>query len=323
MKTEELFKAAGKILIKILNCYSAEERAKSTNPTKRRKAVPKLKNQQLLEEIALNDPEPDIRSLAVSGIEKQLLLERIALTDSYAMVRIAAVKKLRSQEILRQVVMKDYDRNVYIEALSSIEDYRFIYELISNEEDESISEEVVRNLADRRPSYELSKQLLYPLLTTPSCPIDLKRTALEKMTDPRILDELPETDPPIKLAMEIQLGKSSLIHIEEEVMENPGMAEEVISAAYLVRPVPEASLAIIRLCHNYIGMGDDAYIRELIYLLNEYGDRLLATDYLNCGQEALQTAADIWARKNGYKVVHGAGFCRVRWGEYKHQIVMD
>lgn len=323
MKPKELFKVAEKMVIRIINCYPAEERAKSTNASRRRKAVPKLKNQQIIEELALNDPEPDIRSLAVSGIENQPLLERIALTDSYAMVRIAAVKKITNQEVLRQVVLKDYDRNVYIEAVSSLKDYELIYELITNEEDESISEEVVRNLAGRLPNYELSKQLLYPLLTTPSCPVDLKRTALEKMTDPRILDELPETDPPIKLAMQIQLGKSSLTHIDEAVMENPGMAEEVISAAYLVRPVQEASTAIIRICHQYIGSGDDAYIGELIYLLNEYGDRLLATDYLNCGQEALQTAADRWARKHGYQVVHGAGFCRVRWGEYKHQIVMD
>jgi hypothetical protein len=42
-------------------------------------------------------------------------------------------------------------------------------------------------------------------------------------------------------------------------------------------------------CLNLIGRGDESRIPEMVDLLEDYGDKTLAEDYLNCGQPDLHT----------------------------------
>jgi len=92
----------------------------------------------------------------------------------------------------------------------------------------------------------------------------------------------------------------------------------VIGAAALVeKPKPTAS-SIVNACHTYIKRGDPARIPELRNLLLRFGDKTLAEDYLNCGNNKLYDVACEWGRKNGYNIGAGYGSHRVRWGEAKY-----
>jgi len=71
--------------------------------------------------------------------------------------------------------------------------------------------------------------------------------------------------------------------------------------------VQQASLNLIR-------NGDESRIPEMVDLLEDYGDRRLAEDYLNCGQPDLNAAALRWARRRGYSVMPGMGSHRATWG---------
>lgn len=51
----------------------------------------------------------------------------------------------------------------------------------------------------------------------------------------------------------------------------------------------------------------------LVWALNEFGDRDMAVDFLNCGNATLEQAATAWAQVHGYQVESGGGG-RVRWG---------
>ncbi|WP_172670763.1 hypothetical protein [Labrenzia sp. DG1229] len=65
---------------------------------------------------------------------------------------------------------------------------------------------------------------------------------------------------------------------------------------------------------NLIRNGDEARIPEMSDLLESYGDKQLAEDYLNSGQPDLDNVADLWAKKRGFDVTSGYGSARARWG---------
>ena len=65
---------------------------------------------------------------------------------------------------------------------------------------------------------------------------------------------------------------------------------------------------------NLIRRGDESRIPEMVDLLEGYGDKTLAEDYLNCGQPDLGTAGRKWAERRGYNVRAGYGSHRATWG---------
>jgi len=92
----------------------------------------------------------------------------------------------------------------------------------------------------------------------------------------------------------------------------------VIGAAALVEKPKPTSTSIVNACHTYIKRGDYYRIPELRNLLLRYGDKPLAEDYLNCGNDKLYNAGSEWCWKNDYKIGTGYGSHRVRWGEAKN-----
>jgi hypothetical protein len=55
---------------------------------------------------------------------------------------------------------------------------------------------------------------------------------------------------------------------------------------------------------------------ELIAVLFEYGDRVMAEDYLNSGSATLADGARRWAQAHGYQVLTGFGSNRAGWGQF-------
>lgn len=56
--------------------------------------------------------------------------------------------------------------------------------------------------------------------------------------------------------------------------------------------------------------------RRLIDILEAYGDKKMAEDYLNCGSTALFEGAKDWANRHGYNISTGMGSHRVGWGRF-------
>ncbi len=76
----------------------------------------------------------------------------------------------------------------------------------------------------------------------------------------------------------------------------------------------DAVAAVQQACLNLIRLGDESRIPEMVDLLEGYGDRTLAEDYLNCGQPDLDAVARAWADQRGYSVGTGYGSHRATWG---------
>lgn len=55
---------------------------------------------------------------------------------------------------------------------------------------------------------------------------------------------------------------------------------------------------------------------RLALILQGYGDREMATDYLNCGSAELVHAAEQWAAAHGYVIHHRSGGTVARWGRF-------
>ena len=91
-----------------------------------------------------------------------------------------------------------------------------------------------------------------------------------------------------------------------------------MSIAVSVVDTPQPSLdEVVSACHKFIRLGDASGIPELIFLLNKFGDVILAEDYMNCGENTLEDAGCKWVRGHGYNCTKGYGSNRVRWGSKK------
>ncbi|GAB1516398.1 hypothetical protein [Actinophytocola sp. KF-1] len=56
--------------------------------------------------------------------------------------------------------------------------------------------------------------------------------------------------------------------------------------------------------------------RKLAEILHGYGTVTMATDYLNCGSAVLRAAAEVWARRRGYTILHTGHGRSVSWGRF-------
>ena len=66
----------------------------------------------------------------------------------------------------------------------------------------------------------------------------------------------------------------------------------------------------------YIRLGKEGTEPTLVRALDKYGDKPMALDYLNCGNDQLETGAKNWADKHGYTVITQPGTAGgPQWGE--------
>ncbi len=66
--------------------------------------------------------------------------------------------------------------------------------------------------------------------------------------------------------------------------------------------------------YAFISIGDAEVIPDLINILDDKGNKIMAETYLNSGNKELSDAASNWARRNGYKITSGFGSSNVNWG---------
>jgi hypothetical protein len=107
-------------------------------------------------------------------------------------------------------------------------------------------------------------------------------------------------DPAVAMASRVLLRRASWENICEQESDNLIPAGVVIGAMALFERQASMTDAVTKLFHNYLRKDGSDRISELIELFNLYGYNMLADDYLNCGQDDLQTAAVKWAADHDY-----------------------
>lgn len=92
------------------------------------------------------------------------------------------------------------------------------------------------------------------------------------------------------------------------------LGDALAAVSLFTQAQPDGVDGVQHACLNLIRRGDESRIPEMVDLLETYGDKMLAEDYLNCGQPDLSAAARQWAGRHGYSFGIGDGSHRVSWG---------
>ncbi|MBT8444808.1 MAG: hypothetical protein KJO13_08670, partial [Gammaproteobacteria bacterium] len=92
-------------------------------------------------------------------------------------------------------------------------------------------------------------------------------------------------------------------------------ADRSVTDAVLMHDVHSKSYAPVEnAVWLFIGLGDPEIIPQLIETLDDYGSKIMAEAYLNCGNSELYKAASKWSKRNGYTIHTGHGAHPVGWG---------
>jgi hypothetical protein len=92
------------------------------------------------------------------------------------------------------------------------------------------------------------------------------------------------------------------------------LGDALAAVSLCTKKQPDAAEAVQNASLNLIRDGDESRIPEVVDLIESYGNKTLAEDYLNCGQPDLDEGATKWADERGYSISMGAGSNRAVWG---------
>ena len=103
------------------------------DPNVRKKAIPKIKDMSVLENLAKNDPDIDVRRAAIERLpDNNSALMDVAKNDSDRETRGEAIKKITDETFLLDFVKNDSDDGLQAIALSKIENPAIIKEYIDD-----------------------------------------------------------------------------------------------------------------------------------------------------------------------------------------------
>jgi len=80
----------------------------------------------------------------------------------------------------------------------------------------------------------------------------------------------------------------------------------------VAHPEVQTRLVLLGIKLGIPGSSED----ELVAVLFEYRDQVMAEDYLNSGSATLAEGARRWAQAHGYQVLPGFGSNRAGWGQF-------
>lgn len=131
------------------------------------------------------------------------------------------------------------------------------------------------------------------------------------------LDQLPLGKELREYARAQRLTDSEWNQVVQKTVDDPSRIEFTLSALSVSPQNSKRQSQVEDLCLRYIRRGNILIIPQLRRLLNLYGNKKLAEDYLNCGQSDLDNAARAWASAHGYSIKRGRGSARALWGSDK------
>jgi hypothetical protein len=239
--------------------------------------------------------------------EKYLTLIKQVFENPDSEVRFNAVNQIEDQYILLKVAMTDIDYNVKLAAFNRITDQSYIYKLAVESKEPNLGLVAVKKITDQIKLMNISQK---------NDNWDVRKAAFKKLND-NSLDLLTREaeDPALALSAKISLGRISWNEAFSEKNNKTETLNHIIGAAAIVDSPQPTSDDVVQACHNFIKLGDASRIPELVFLLNKFGDKYLAEDYMNCGEFTLSDAGCAWGKAHGYSCTPGNyGSNRVRWG---------
>lgn len=300
-------------------------------------AVLLLSSQSDLQQVALRDPLVVVREAAVAEItDDDFLLQRIREEPSPT-VCTTIVHTLKAPESILAAATGSYyriARDAAHERLVQTGDKERIEQ--SRAADNQIVEEAKALLSAAEPvlaktalhgKFDVLCRLAASELREPA---SLKRVVLEstdrevigialrKISNVALLEEIagtPSRDSAVSLAALQKAGRLSWGQIFRQAANNPKALGDALAAVSLSGTVQlDAKNAVEQACLALIQQGSESRIPEMIDLLEDYGSKELAEDYMNCGQPDLNNAGHAWAAKRGFSIKTGFGSSRARWG---------
>ncbi len=302
-------------------------------------AIGKVNHQDLLRQWAEKEPQAAIRQAAVAMIADDAFLAQRLPAERSPAVRAAIVETLRQKDSLRRVALTAYYQEDRAQALRRMQkafqdpasDVVVAHEgldrkvkALAEEDDNSkllafVLEgeyDVLRVGAARR----LSDPTVMEQASLRATSRDVLKILLAKIDDSSILNRIAAGagDLPMRLAAARRSGAKCWTQIFDAATAGGATVEmlgDALAAVSLFSEVQrDATSAVQQACLNLIRRGDESRIPEMVDLLEGYGDRTLAEDYLNCDQPDLDAQARAWAQRRGYNVGTGAGSRRATWG---------
>jgi len=270
----------------------------------RLEATEKVMDENTLLKIAMDDPDYEVKMAAFNRISDQNNVCKIALECQEPKLRLEATKNVRDQDILYKIALDDRD-NIRVAAMNRLLPDK-LARLATDFKDLDLKLKAIELLTDQAELLNVSQN---------NEVWEVRKSAFRKL-DNKSLDVLSRDakDPAIVLSAKIRLGQISW---NEAFSGKDGSTEplgNIIGAAAITDSPKPTTSDIVSACHNFIRLGDSSRIPELVYLLNTFGDKYLAEDYMNCGESTLEDAGCQWGRAHGYNCSTGNGSNRVRWG---------
>ena len=312
---------------------------KSEESSTRILAISQIKDQSLLQQWAHSDPQAAIRQIAIEQItDDSFLLNRMSQEPSSA-VRTSIISMLHEKQSIRTLALTAYylsDRDYAFKRLTG--GFKDPAEDVYSAQNELNRR--VKSLHDEKDNNKLLEILLKGEFDV------LRLAAVQQMNDVSLLEKAAlqcsdrevlavllnkindqsslirisgsAKDKALRLAAAKKSGKKTWITIFDDVTSKGSpayMLGDAIAAVSLFSETQsDAVEGVQEACLNLIRKGDESRIPEMADLLEAYGDKTLAEDYLNCGQPDLDDAARDWCSRRGYNIGRGYGSNRARWG---------
>jgi hypothetical protein len=247
-----------------------------------------------------------LRTLA--GINDQRLLGILVINVDDNEIWEEALKKITDHDIFFKIAMESTNWNVKIAALRRFSPPVGLLVTTFNQIKETeLKLKIIDLLNDQTELLNITKN---------NTILSVRQRAFKKL-DTNSLDDISNnaTDPVIIIAARIRLGQMSWDKAFSGKMDINGTLDDVISAVTFIDTPQPTSSDVARACRIYIREGDTSKIPELINLLDRFGDKTLAEDYLNSGNEKLVNAATNWSKTHGYNIITSYRSNRVSWGD--------
>lgn len=339
---EDRWRAISLVAVERLTDQAALARIATNKDVKwevRLTAISNITDQAALEYLVKKMPQAAIRLTAIKGITDDSYLIRRLRTEPSAAVRNAIVATLHKKDSLRQVALTAYRQSSRDQAFQRLtrefggpaHDVLAARKQLDGEVKVLATEtnnarllnlalngqfDVLHIAAAKR----LSNPATLQQAAVHSDDREVLRVVLSKLENNATLERIAVTadDRAMRLAALHKAGGESWSEIFDTATTKNASVQELGDAlaavSFFPRKQPDAVVSVQNACLNLIRDGDESRIPEMVDLLETYGDKTLAEDYLNCGQPDLNTAATKWANERGYTISTGYGSHRATWG---------
>ncbi len=293
----------------ILSGFASEQPAAAV----RLAAVSRVSNHDFLLVRSRVDPSNAVRTAAVEAMSKETYLARVAIENDHQAQRQAAAARVTDPALLRQVNAAIQQRAVEVAAIDSQTDDGMLLQTALHGKFD-----VLRLAAARR----LDRQAVLGKVANETKDLEVRKIIFAKLTDREVLANVAANaaDNAVRIAAKVKSGQTTWREVFNKASASdsgPAALGEALAAVGLFPGQADTIQQVVQACLNFIRRGDETRIPELIDMLDRYGDKPLAEDYLNCGQPDLDAAGREWASQHGYPVRTGTGSHRAVWGSEK------